>query len=75
MPAARRPNASATAYAKALGLPVEAIDSFTKDIKVSLKGLNAEEAEGHREGGRNTRRRCPASSASNSARRARWARR
>lgn len=38
-------NASATAYAKALGLPVEAIDGFTKDIKVSLKGLNAEKQQ------------------------------
>jgi hypothetical protein len=37
--------ATARQYAEALGLPVAAVDGFTKAIKLNLKGLSAEEIQ------------------------------
>jgi hypothetical protein len=41
----RAANAQAAAYAKALGLPVEAMDGYVQQIKVSLSGLSQEQAQ------------------------------
>lgn len=38
-------NLKAAGYAQALGLPVQALDGFTQQIKVSLKGLSDEQAQ------------------------------
>ncbi len=41
----RAANAQAAAYAKALGLPVSAMDGYVQQIKVSLSGLSQEQAQ------------------------------